>query len=165
MYAHNFSAHVDSGQNWTPGEIVEITGPVSCKVQFDMGSIIGKHVDHIRRRRPVTMDVTDGMDKNLNSPDSGQQTEVSGRAETSTPTKMGQRTTPEYSTQNNDSSETASAMPDRHPEGLGELPENTPQDNPPQPSEVAFAVPERRSERLRKPPKYPEDFVYTYRPK
>lgn len=65
---------------------------------------------------------------------------------------MSQNNTPEHTLQNNEPSETTSAVHGHHPEKLAELPKYASQDNQPQPYQAAPTVPERRSERLRKPP-------------
>jgi len=129
-----------------------------------MGSIIRRHVDHLRRRWPESLDVAEGMDKNPGSSDSCQQNETTGRAETSTSFRMSQNTTPGDTCPNNQPSNTPPVVHKHPTERIGELPEYVSQDNQPQPSEVTPTVPDRRSERLRKPPKCLEDFVCTCRP-
>ena len=46
VYARNFRR----GQNWLPGHIEQISGPVSFQVRLMNGSIIRRHQDHIRKR-------------------------------------------------------------------------------------------------------------------
>ena len=35
-------------QKWIPGEIVDVTGPLSYSIQIENGKIIRRHVDHIK---------------------------------------------------------------------------------------------------------------------
>ena len=47
MYARNFG----TGNTWVPGEITEISGPVSFVVKCGDGKLIRRHQDHLRHRR------------------------------------------------------------------------------------------------------------------
>ena len=46
VYAQNFG----SGKFWFHGTVVEVTGPLSFKIQLEDGRILRRHVDHIRKR-------------------------------------------------------------------------------------------------------------------
>ena len=47
VYVEN---HRRSGEKWLPREIVEMTGPVSFRVQMTDGSVVRSHQDHLRKR-------------------------------------------------------------------------------------------------------------------
>ena len=47
VYAKNFG----QGQRWWPGNVVEVTGPVSYRVSLESGHVIRRHQDHLRIRR------------------------------------------------------------------------------------------------------------------
>ena len=42
-------------KKWTPGEIVNTTGPLSYSIQIENGRIIHRHVDHIKFRSVITV--------------------------------------------------------------------------------------------------------------
>ena len=54
VYTQNFSA---TPPKWIPGEVVEVTGPLSYKVKLEAGTIARRHVDHLRQRSsPVAVE-------------------------------------------------------------------------------------------------------------
>ena len=48
VYARNFAPR--AGAKWLPGEVVQKTGPLSCQVQLQDGTVWKRHQEHIRRR-------------------------------------------------------------------------------------------------------------------
>ena len=42
-------------QKWIPGEIVDVTGPLSYSIQIENGKIIRQHVDHIKSHSVITV--------------------------------------------------------------------------------------------------------------
>ena len=47
VYVRNFG----TGNTWMPGEITELSGPVSFVVKGGDGKLIRRHQDHLRHRR------------------------------------------------------------------------------------------------------------------
>ena len=61
VYARNFGY----GSRWIPGLLVEITGPLSFKIECEGGRIWCRHVDHIRGRLDVVPDVEPIINRDL----------------------------------------------------------------------------------------------------
>lgn len=51
VYVENYSGR---GNRWLPGVVVEVTGPLSYKIEISDNRVVRRHVDQIRdRRRPI----------------------------------------------------------------------------------------------------------------
>ena len=50
MYAENFTG---SPPKWSPGTVIEVTGPLSYRVELQTGTSVRRHVDSLRKRQAV----------------------------------------------------------------------------------------------------------------
>ena len=52
VYAQNFSPSVSS--KWIPGTVVQVTGPLSYRIELSEGGTVRRHVDNVRKREHST---------------------------------------------------------------------------------------------------------------